>query len=138
MKPGNSFDSNLVLFIMKKKHKKMDVPHDRSRLQKGPSFGRFFLNLRGYFWHGRSWGLLGGSQMPPGYHFGLVLAPFLKDFLYFSIPCFPLLACPRRRQARQILCQKIGDSCLPPGHASPKIGGTCPPLSANSLPNNRR
>ena len=85
------------------------------------------------------WGLFSeplpsGSLVPPGYHFGLILVPFLRDFLYFSLPCSPLLACLRKRQARQILCQKLSDSCLPPRHASQKIGESCLPHQGTPIP----
>ena len=66
----------------------------------------------------------------------MLLVHSLKDFLYFSIPCSPLLACPRKRQARQFFCQKIGGSCLPPGHASPKIGDSWSPTPPREISQN--
>ena len=109
--------------------------YPKSRLQAPKKAPKSLPVLR---WNGVlfSRSFLGGSQVPPGYHFGLILVPFLKDFLYFSLPCSPLLACLRKRQARQILCQKIGDSCLPPGHASPKIEGSCPPSPKRQISQN--
>ena len=80
--------------------------------------------------------LPGGSQVPPGYHFGPFLAPFWKVFWYSFLACSPWRACPRRRQAQQILCQKIGESCLPPEHASPKIGDSCSPPPPRQISQN--
>ena len=62
--------------------------------------------------------------------------PFHLPLSPLPLPCSPLRACPRKRQALQILRQKIGGSCLPPGHASPKIGGGCSPPPPRQISQN--